>query len=158
MTPKSCAGNQCHHVGPTLHLASVGIRNSICFEPLSSGCSAPDSRIKHCSERHCIAASAAMELADKDTGYVVWVQVLFVDQSRDLWIRAVTGKGPVVKLASMVDCAVWHLSVGMLAFIADHKLVSPLPLPCSATQLGMMDADISVVQHAEFVLTGNIHI
>ena len=68
------------------------------------------------------------------------VQVLFVDQSRDLWIRAVTGKGPVVKLASMVDCAVWHLTVGMLAFIADHKLVSPLPLACSATRLAMMDA------------------
>ena len=68
------------------------------------------------------------------------IQVLFVDQSRDLWIRAVTGKGPVVKLASMVDCAVWHLTVGMLAFIADHKLVSPLLLACSATRLAMMDA------------------
>ncbi|DBA75301.1 hypothetical protein WJX77_003211 [Trebouxia sp. C0004] len=50
-------------------------------------------------------------------------QVVFVDQSRDLWIRPVAGKSPVVKLASMVDCAVWHDSVGMLAFIADHKLV-----------------------------------
>lgn len=46
-----------------------------------------------------------------------------MDQSRDLWIRPVAGKSPVVKLASMVDCAVWHDSVGTLAFIADHKLV-----------------------------------
>ena len=52
------------------------------------------------------------------------VQVVFVDQSRDMWIRAVAGKGPAVKLASMVECALWHDSVGMLAFIADHKLVS----------------------------------
>jgi len=51
------------------------------------------------------------------------LQVVFVDQSRDLWIRPVAGKGPAVKLAAMVDCAVWHDSVGMLAFIADHKLV-----------------------------------
>ena len=50
--------------------------------------------------------------------------MVFVDQGRDLWIRAVAGKGSVVKLASMVDCAVWHDSVGMLSFIADHKLVS----------------------------------
>lgn len=53
-------------------------------------------------------------------------QVVFVDQSRDLWIRPVAGKSPVVKMASMVDCAVWHDSVGMLAFIADHKLVGLL--------------------------------
>ena len=52
------------------------------------------------------------------------LQVVFIDQSRDMWIRAVAGKGPAVKLASMVDCALWHSSVGMLAFIADHKLVS----------------------------------
>ena len=41
-----------------------------------------------------------------------------------MWIRAVAGKGPAVKLAAMVDCALWHDSVGMLAFIADHKLVN----------------------------------
>ena len=50
--------------------------------------------------------------------------MVFIDQSRDMWIRAVAGKGPATKLASMVDCALWHNSVGMLAFIADHKLVS----------------------------------
>lgn len=50
--------------------------------------------------------------------------MVFIDQSRDMWIRAVAGKGPAMKLASMVDCALWHDSVGMLAFIADHKLVS----------------------------------
>ncbi|KAL3133954.1 Intraflagellar transport protein 80 [Trebouxia sp. C0010 RCD-2024] len=50
-------------------------------------------------------------------------QVVFIDQSRDMWIRAVAGKAPAVKLASMVDCALWHDSVGMLAFVADHKLV-----------------------------------
>ena len=54
---------------------------------------------------------------------MAFFQVVFVDQSRDLWIRPVVGKSPVVKLASMVDCAVWHDSLGMLAFIADHKLV-----------------------------------
>lgn len=52
------------------------------------------------------------------------VQVVYIDQSRDMWIRAVGGKAPAVKLASMVDNALWHDSVGMLAFIADHKLVS----------------------------------
>ena len=50
--------------------------------------------------------------------------MVFIDQNRDMWIRAVAGKGPAVKLAAMVDCAVWHDSVGMLAFIADHKLVN----------------------------------
>ena len=57
---------------------------------------------------------------------MVFFQVVFVDQSRDLWIRPVAGKSPVVKLASMVDCVVWHDSVDMLAFIADHKLVGLL--------------------------------
>lgn len=54
------------------------------------------------------------------------LQVVFIDQSRDLWIRSMAGKGPTVKLASMVDCACWHDTVGMLAFIADHKLVRHL--------------------------------
>lgn len=63
-------------------------------------------------------------LAALKTAYLMaFFQVVFVDQSRDLWIRPVAGKSPVVKLASMVDCAVWHDSLGMLAFIADHKLV-----------------------------------
>ncbi len=57
------------------------------------------------------------------TAHLMVFQVVFVDQSRDLWIRPVAGKSSVVKLAAMVDCAVWHDSVGMLAFIADHKLV-----------------------------------
>ena len=50
---------------------------------------------------------------------------MFIDQSRDLWIRGVYSKAAAVKLASMVDCAVWHDTAGMLAFIGDHKLVSP---------------------------------
>lgn len=41
-----------------------------------------------------------------------------------MWIRGMASKGAAVKLASMVDCATWHDAVGMLAFIADHKLVS----------------------------------
>ena len=49
---------------------------------------------------------------------------MFIDQSRDMWIRGMANKGAAVKLASMVDCATWHDAVGMLAFLADHKLVS----------------------------------
>ena len=50
--------------------------------------------------------------------------MIFIDQSRDMWIRAIADKGLAVMLASMVDCALWHNSVGMLAFLADHKLVT----------------------------------
>ena len=51
------------------------------------------------------------------------LQIVFIDQSRDMYVRAVASNGPAVKMASMVDCALWHDSVGMLAYIADHKLV-----------------------------------
>ena len=51
---------------------------------------------------------------------------MYVDQSRDLWIRSVAGQRSAVKLAAMVECAVWHDSAAMLAYIADHKLVQLL--------------------------------
>ena len=67
-----------------------------------------------------------MLVMDRKLGHSVQkaaLQVVFVDQSRDLWIRGLYSKCAAVKLASMVDCAVWHDTVGMLSFIADHKLV-----------------------------------
>ena len=51
------------------------------------------------------------------------LQVVFIDQNRDLWTRSIVGQRPAVKLAAMVECVQWHDSAGMLAYIADHKLV-----------------------------------
>ena len=61
------------------------------------------------------------------------VQVVFVDRNKDMWMRRALQGGRPLKLAAMVDCAVWHASVDMLATLTDHRLVSLCTQHCSLT-------------------------
>ena len=61
------------------------------------------------------------------------MQVVFIDRNKDMWMRRALQGGRPLKLAAMVDCAVWHASVDMLATLTDHRLVSVCPQQRSLT-------------------------
>ena len=68
------------------------------------------------------------------------MQVVFVDRNKDMWMRRALQGGRPLKLAAMVDCAVWHASVDMLATLTDHRLVSACsqhPSPEGKTTYGL---------------------
>lgn len=49
-------------------------------------------------------------------------QLIYIDRNRDLYILPVMKRGPV-KLAAMVDSAMWHDATGMLAAMVEQRLV-----------------------------------
>jgi intraflagellar transport protein 80 len=68
----------------------------------------------HSLEVRAVALSQAGTAASR--------QLAFIDSNRDLHLLDV-GSRAVVKLASMVDSAVWHDTSNMLAAVADDKLL-----------------------------------
>lgn len=62
------------------------------------------------------------------------VQVAFIDCNRDLYIANVMRPDDVLKVASVVDSAVWNDACDMLATITDNALVTPV-LPSSEQKL-----------------------
>ncbi|KAK9814722.1 hypothetical protein WJX72_010508 [[Myrmecia] bisecta] len=63
------------------------------------------------------------EVALSQNGIAPDRKVVFVDRNRDLYVRRVSKGGALVKLAPMVESAVWHDTAEMLATMTDQKLV-----------------------------------